>query len=555
MAGTKITDFPTATVPLTGTEIFPVVQGGVTKQTTINQTTANSARILANIAALQALNVATTSLPVQVQLTNNYVAGDGGGVFRYDSTDTTTADNGGTVIVDAIGRRWKRQFSAADAMTLEMFGGGPAAASNTAAFNLWISAVIAGTASRVLSLGTGIYAFVTKPNRIDNAGEIIIRGQGVSTVVTRAWTSSDVKEALFHAYGSTRLLVSDFAAGTAAGGTYGGALITLEASSSNAPDFSLISHIYGTSYSGVSAKTISAATAANPSVFTSNSHGYSNGDFVVYLYGTGGTWSQLTHRLFQISDATTNTFTLTNPDTLVKVDSSGYGAYSANSASVKAALATDYPIVIDGSARTTGAIGVRNAKIENVHLFGGRRGAMLINGAIELGVANTSSSDAGWDATIRITGTAAVPNYYTIFSSGSLARVALDRSYYAGGNAQLQGELVQTANTFGQYWNSSIGKTVTRAGTYVAGPDFVPLPGGMVFQKKAITGVTSSYVTFTWPVPFTSPPVVYAGIGINSGSFATVIMNAVSTTGVQVAGTSLNGSGDVIIWAIGELAY
>lgn len=110
MAGTKITDFPTATVPLTGTEIFPVVQGGVTKQTTINQTTANSARILANIAALQALNVATTSLPVQVQLTNNYVAGDGGGVFRYDSTDTTTADNGGTIIVDALGRRWKRQW-------------------------------------------------------------------------------------------------------------------------------------------------------------------------------------------------------------------------------------------------------------------------------------------------------------------------------------------------------------------------------------------------------------------------------------------------------------
>lgn len=110
MAGTKITDFPTATVPLTGTEIFPVVQGGVTKQTTINQTTANSARILANIAALQALNVATTSLPVQVQLTSNYVAGDGGGIFRYDSTDTTTADNGGTVIVDAAGRRWKRQY-------------------------------------------------------------------------------------------------------------------------------------------------------------------------------------------------------------------------------------------------------------------------------------------------------------------------------------------------------------------------------------------------------------------------------------------------------------
>lgn len=36
---------------------------------------------------------------------------DGGaGVFRVDASDTTTADNGGTVLVDASGRRWKRQF-------------------------------------------------------------------------------------------------------------------------------------------------------------------------------------------------------------------------------------------------------------------------------------------------------------------------------------------------------------------------------------------------------------------------------------------------------------
>lgn len=508
-----------------------------------------------DIATLRLANWGSGAVPPQVVLKQNWVAGDGGGLFRYDASDTTTADNSGTVIVDAAGNRWKRQFDAGEAMTLEMFGGGPAVASNTAAFNAWVAAVKAGTASRTLDLGTGTYAFLTKTDRIDNAGEIIIRGQGLSTVVTRAWTSSDIKEALFHAYGSTQISASNFAAGTAAGGSYGGALITLEASSSAAPDFSLISHIYGTSYSGASAKTISAATAANPAVFTSNSHGYSNGDFVVYLYGTGGTWSQLTHRLFQISDAATNTFTLTDPNTATKVDSSAYGVYSANSASVKAALATDYPIVIDGSARTTGAVGVRNPKIENVQLFGGRRGAMLINGAIEMSVANTSSSDAGWDATIRMTGTASVPNYYTIFSSGSLARVALDRSYYAGGNAQIQGELTQTANTFGQYWNSSIGKAVTRAGTYVAGPDFIPLPGGMVFQKRLIAGVTGSYASFTWPIAFTAVPVVYAGIAINSGSFATVIVNNATATGVEVAGTSMSVGGDVIIWAIGELSY
>ena len=32
------------------------------------------------------------------------------GIFQYDSTDTTSTDNGGTVVVGADGRRWKRQF-------------------------------------------------------------------------------------------------------------------------------------------------------------------------------------------------------------------------------------------------------------------------------------------------------------------------------------------------------------------------------------------------------------------------------------------------------------
>lgn len=37
---------------------------------------------------------------------------DGGfGVFRVDASDTTSADNGGTVLLDASGRRWKRSFS------------------------------------------------------------------------------------------------------------------------------------------------------------------------------------------------------------------------------------------------------------------------------------------------------------------------------------------------------------------------------------------------------------------------------------------------------------
>ena len=66
--------------------------------------------VLASIASLQARTGAVTA-PELIALSYNYVAGDGGGIFRYDASDTTTADNGGTVIVDADGKRWKRQFS------------------------------------------------------------------------------------------------------------------------------------------------------------------------------------------------------------------------------------------------------------------------------------------------------------------------------------------------------------------------------------------------------------------------------------------------------------
>lgn len=63
-----------------------------------------------DIATLRLANWGSGAVPPQVVLKQNWVAGDGGGLFRYDASDTTTADNGGTVIVDAAGRRWKRQW-------------------------------------------------------------------------------------------------------------------------------------------------------------------------------------------------------------------------------------------------------------------------------------------------------------------------------------------------------------------------------------------------------------------------------------------------------------
>ncbi len=59
-------------------------------------------------------------------------------------------------------------------------------------------------------------------------------------------------------------------------------------------------------------KNVSAVTQANPGVFTSNAHGYSNGDWV-YALGFGG-MTALNFRFFIVQNVTANTYTLTRLD-------------------------------------------------------------------------------------------------------------------------------------------------------------------------------------------------------------------------------------------------
>jgi hypothetical protein len=60
-----------------------------------------------------------------------------------------------------------------------------------------------------------------------------------------------------------------------------------------------------------SEKNVSSITQASPGVFTSSSHGLSNGD-EVYLYNEGGDMTELAARNYLIADSTANTFTLTD---------------------------------------------------------------------------------------------------------------------------------------------------------------------------------------------------------------------------------------------------
>jgi len=73
-------------------------------------------------------------------------------------------------------------------------------------------------------------------------------------------------------------------------------------------------------------KTITGITAANPAVVTSNSHGYSNGDFVTISSVVGMT--EVNGKTFKVADKTTNTFELQDVDGN-DINSSGYTAYSS----------------------------------------------------------------------------------------------------------------------------------------------------------------------------------------------------------------------------------
>ena len=73
-------------------------------------------------------------------------------------------------------------------------------------------------------------------------------------------------------------------------------------------------------------KTISAITSANPAVVTSNSHGYSNGDFVIITGVVGMT--EVNGKTFKVADKTTNTFELQDVDG-TDINSSGYTTYGS----------------------------------------------------------------------------------------------------------------------------------------------------------------------------------------------------------------------------------
>lgn len=100
----------------------------------------------------QSTNPASAPLIVEGYSTQ---ADGGGGIYIYDVSDTTSTDNGGLVVVDAINQRWKRNYTGPAGAN--WFGVNTNGQSDpTGAINTWI-----GSGEEYLFLEKGAYNFPT----------------------------------------------------------------------------------------------------------------------------------------------------------------------------------------------------------------------------------------------------------------------------------------------------------------------------------------------------------------------------------------------------------
>lgn len=125
---------------------------------------------LANYTALRNYSGSATI----VRITNNRLSG----FFYLDLVDTTSSDNGGTTIVDMLGRRWKREFT--PKVLVEWFG-----AIGDGITNCTAAIASANTAGPAVHFSAGSYLaanlVMTKPWTMDDGAWIKYNGSASAT--------------------------------------------------------------------------------------------------------------------------------------------------------------------------------------------------------------------------------------------------------------------------------------------------------------------------------------------------------------------------------------
>ncbi len=181
----------------------------------------------AQVATIAALRAATTAtLPGVTCGVVSYSAAclPGGGMFVYQPADTTSADNAGTIIVDASGRRWYRQVYN-QTLHAAWFGAYAGSPDNTAALN---AAFAAMTASATLMFGRGIFSFASPIVFTLPAGQfsVTLVGDGADITVLYWPAGSGLSIACSSAQHSVHLRDLTFATGTVATAGTNGVLIS-----------------------------------------------------------------------------------------------------------------------------------------------------------------------------------------------------------------------------------------------------------------------------------------------------------------------------------------
>lgn len=127
-----------------------------------------SAQYVESITALRALLKTT---PSKFARTKGYYAGSqvGGGLYWMDAADTTSADNGGSIIVATDGGRWRLVLDGP--VTIEQFGASPSVADNGPN----IQAALSWAAGAPVYAGPGIFPIVT-PIVYDTTGDGEVEG-------------------------------------------------------------------------------------------------------------------------------------------------------------------------------------------------------------------------------------------------------------------------------------------------------------------------------------------------------------------------------------------
>jgi hypothetical protein len=162
----------TTTSDLSGDELVPIVKAGTTQRTTVD-----AIREFTQFADYTAFRAYTgtarsayvTGFDTSATTSPSGIAGD----FTRDDSDTTSADNGGTIIVDANGARWKRVYNGP--VNVEWFGAkGDGVTDDTAAIQAALTE--ASSTGAELTIPDG-YTFRCAAGQSVTGG-LILRGRG-----------------------------------------------------------------------------------------------------------------------------------------------------------------------------------------------------------------------------------------------------------------------------------------------------------------------------------------------------------------------------------------